>query len=61
MNKVYTSYDYSAPLRETRETQNKFKDTKPIGLFAQASKDLLQTHMESNGTGNAVNSTAIWT
>lgn len=58
---VYTSYDYSAPLRETREVQVKFSQTKLLGLFTRVSQDLLYTDMESNGTGNAVSSTAIWT
>ncbi|KAF2763002.1 beta-galactosidase precursor, partial [Pseudovirgaria hyperparasitica] len=58
---VFTSYDYSAPLRETREIQDKFKHTRLISLFTRVSKDLLSTVMESNGTGNAVNTTAIFT
>ncbi|GAB1726245.1 hypothetical protein NU195Hw_g5330t1 [Hortaea werneckii] len=57
---VYTSYDYSAPLRETREVRNKFKQTKLLGLFTRVSKDLLKTEMESNGTGNAVSSSDIY-
>ncbi|KAJ5911286.1 beta-galactosidase C [Penicillium subrubescens] len=48
---VYTSYDYAAPLRETREIQDKLKQTKLIGLFTRVSKGLLQTDMEGNGTG----------
>ncbi|EAW11155.1 glycoside hydrolase family 35 protein [Aspergillus clavatus NRRL 1] len=48
---VYTSYDYSAPLRETREIRDKLKQTKLIGLFTRVSSDLLKTHMEGNGTG----------
>ncbi|KAI9704628.1 MAG: hypothetical protein M1820_005376 [Bogoriella megaspora] len=58
---VYTSYDYSAPLRETREVQDKFKQTKLLGLFVRVTADLLETVMESNGTGNAVDNEAIWT
>ncbi|KAK7545840.1 glycoside hydrolase superfamily [Phyllosticta citricarpa] len=58
---VYTSYDYSAPLRETREIQPKFQQTKLIALFTRASKDLLKTDMESNGTGNAANTGDIYT
>ena len=57
---VYTSYDYSAPLRETREVELKFKQTKLIALFTRVSQDLLETEMESNGTGNAVSSTGIY-
>ncbi|KAJ5364416.1 beta-galactosidase C [Penicillium cataractarum] len=48
---VYTSYDYAAPLRETREIQDKLKQTKLIGLFTRVSSGLLQTAMEGNGTG----------
>ncbi|KAK4545553.1 hypothetical protein LTR36_002903 [Oleoguttula mirabilis] len=57
---VYTSYDYSAPLRETREVETKFKQTKLIGLFVRVTQDLLEAQMESNGTGNAVSSTAVY-
>ncbi|KAK5700740.1 hypothetical protein LTR97_005257 [Elasticomyces elasticus] len=57
---VYTSYDYSAPLRETREVQLKFKQTKLVGLFTRVSADLLKTEMESNGTGNAVSSSGVF-
>ncbi|RHZ62659.1 glycoside hydrolase family 35 protein [Aspergillus thermomutatus] len=48
---VYTSYDYAAPLRETREIRDKLKQTKLIGLFTRVSADLLKTYMEGNGTG----------
>lgn len=48
---VYTSYDYAAPLRETREIRDKLKQTKLLGLFTRVSSDLLQTYMEGNGTG----------
>jgi archaellum component FlaF (FlaF/FlaG flagellin family) len=74
---VYTSYDYSAPMRETREIQLKFSQmqvlhssmlnhgshscSKLIALFTRVSQDLLYTEMESNGTGNAVSSMDIWT
>ncbi|KAF2704979.1 glycoside hydrolase family 35 protein [Pleomassaria siparia CBS 279.74] len=58
---VYTSYDYAASLRETREIRDKFKQFKLIALFTRVSKDLHNTVMESNGTGNAVDNEAIWT
>lgn len=51
---VYTSYDYSAPLRETRQIQDKFYQTKLISLFTRVSTDLLKTDMIGNGTGYAV-------
>lgn len=47
---VYTSYDYSAPLRETRQIRDKLSQTKLIGLFTRVSKDLQKTDMEGNGT-----------
>ncbi|KAJ5948445.1 CAZyme family GH35 [Penicillium verhagenii] len=47
---VYTSYDYSAPLRETRELRDKIKQTKLLGLFTRVSSGLLKTDMEGNGT-----------
>ncbi|KAL4896432.1 glycoside hydrolase superfamily [Aspergillus ambiguus] len=47
---VYTSYDYGAPLRETREVRDKLKQTKLLGLFTRVSADLLKTDMEGNGT-----------
>ncbi|KAF2823181.1 hypothetical protein CC86DRAFT_355578 [Ophiobolus disseminans] len=58
---VYTSYDYAAPLRETREVRDKFKQYKLLALFTRVSKGLHNTVMESNGTANAVDNTAIWT
>lgn len=48
---VYTSYDYDAPLRETREIRDKLKQTKLLGLFTRVSSDLLKTDMVGNGTG----------
>lgn len=57
---VYTSYDYSSPLRETREVQLKFKQTKLVGLFTRNSQDLRKTVMESNGTGNSVSTSDIY-
>ncbi|KAG9232521.1 putative beta-galactosidase C [Amylocarpus encephaloides] len=58
---VYTSYDYSAPLRETRQITDKMSQTKLQGLFTRVSKDLLKTYMVGNGTGYATSSTDIWT
>lgn len=48
---VYTSYDYSAPLRETREVRDKMKQTKLLGLFTRVSAGMRKTVMEGNGTG----------
>ncbi|KAJ4326451.1 hypothetical protein N0V94_000126 [Neodidymelliopsis sp. IMI 364377] len=58
---VYTSYDYDAPIRETREVRDKFKQYKLISLFTRVSKGLHNTVMESNGTGNAVSTADVWT
>ncbi|KAF2641762.1 hypothetical protein P280DRAFT_448976 [Massarina eburnea CBS 473.64] len=58
---VYTSYDYAAPLRETREMRDKLKQYKLLTLFTRVSKGLHNTDMESNGTQNAVDSSAVWT
>jgi beta-galactosidase len=58
---VYTSYDYAAPLRETREVRDKLKQTKLLGLFTRVSSGLLQTDMEGNGTGyTSVDSIYTW-
>lgn len=54
---VYTSYDYSAPLRETRQQWDKLFQTKLIGLFTRVSSDLLETEMAGNGTGYKVTRT----
>lgn len=58
---VFTSYDYAAPLRETREVREKFKQYKLLSLFTRVSKGLQNTIMESNGTANSVDNAAIWT
>jgi hypothetical protein len=58
---VYTSYDYSAPLRETRQIQDKFKQTKLLGLFTRVSKDLLETSLAGSGAGYSVSTQAVWT
>ncbi|OJJ45757.1 hypothetical protein ASPZODRAFT_68401 [Penicilliopsis zonata CBS 506.65] len=57
---VYTSYDYSAPLRETRQIRDKLRQIKLIGLFTRVSADLRKTVMEGNGT-TYTNSSSIWT
>ncbi|KAF2092623.1 hypothetical protein NA57DRAFT_69687 [Rhizodiscina lignyota] len=58
---VFTSYDYDAPLRETREIRDKFRQMKLVGLFTRVSTGLRKTYMESNGSGNAVDTTAVYT
>ncbi|KAL1880615.1 hypothetical protein Daus18300_001226 [Diaporthe australafricana] len=58
---VYTSYDYSAPLRETRQQWDKLFQTKLVNFFASSSPDLLKTDMVGNGTGYQVSSSSIFT
>ncbi len=57
---VYTSYDYSAPLRETRQQWNKLYQTKLVNMFATSSPDLLKTEMVGNGTGFRVSDTSMF-
>ncbi|KAK7188532.1 hypothetical protein DPSP01_005498 [Paraphaeosphaeria sporulosa] len=58
---VYTSYDYSAPLRETREIQDKFKQYKLLTLFTRVSEGLANTVMETNGSAVATGNADLWT
>lgn len=58
---MYTSYDYSAPLRETRQQTAKLFQTKLVNLFATSSPDLLKTVMIGNGTGFRVSSHDVFT
>lgn len=58
---MYTSYDYDASIRETREVRDKYKQYKLISLFTRVSKGLHNTVMESNGTGNAVTTADVFT
>ncbi|KAI0155202.1 family 35 glycosyl hydrolase [Xylariaceae sp. FL1272] len=57
MTAMYTSYDYTAPLRETRQQWDKLFQTKLIGLFTRVSSGLYQTDMIGNGTGYKLSST----
>ncbi|CAI0652527.1 unnamed protein product, partial [Colletotrichum noveboracense] len=57
---VYTSYDYSAPLRETREQWSKLFQTKLISLFTRVSGELLKVEMVGNGTGYQLSSTSAF-
>jgi beta-galactosidase len=57
---VYTSYDYSAPLRETREQWTKIFQTKLVNMFATSSPALLETYMVGNGTGYRVSSEGVF-
>ncbi|KAF7298956.1 Glycoside hydrolase family 35 protein [Mycena indigotica] len=42
-NLIATSYDYSAPIEESRLIGDKYYETKLIGLFFRAAKDLVMT------------------
>lgn len=48
-------------MSETRQVTDKFRHFKLLALWTRVSKGLHKTIMESNGTGNAVNSSEIWT
>jgi hypothetical protein len=58
---VYTSYDYSAPLRETRQQWNKLFQTKLVNMFAASSPDLLKTVMVGNGTNYKTSTKDVFT
>ncbi|QDS68173.1 hypothetical protein FKW77_010438 [Venturia effusa] len=59
---VYTSYDYHAPLQETRQIRNSFRQTKLLALFTRVSSDLLKTDLIGFGPGGfIVNSKAVTT
>ncbi|KAF2223274.1 glycoside hydrolase superfamily [Elsinoe ampelina] len=57
---VFTSYDYSAALRETRQVRDKLSHNKLIGLFTRVSSGLLRNDMEGNGTAYTSNA-AVFT
>ncbi|KAG6844574.1 hypothetical protein H0H87_005789 [Tephrocybe sp. NHM501043] len=42
-NVVATSYDYSAPIQESRQISDKYYETKILGLFFRAADDLTRT------------------
>lgn len=54
------SYDYAAPLKETRRITSKLSQIKLIGLFTRVSKDLLKTEMVGNGSGFATSTAGIY-
>ncbi|KAE9985392.1 hypothetical protein BLS_008331 [Venturia inaequalis] len=59
---VYTSYDYHAPLQETRQIRNSFRQSKLLALFTRVSTDLLKTDLIGYGAGGfVVNSKAVTT
>ncbi|KAI7240550.1 glycoside hydrolase family 35 protein [Hortaea werneckii] len=52
---VGTSYDYSAPIAETRMLTDKYSETKLLSYFVRAAKDLTKTEKAGNGTTNFTN------
>ncbi|KAJ7134655.1 glycoside hydrolase superfamily [Mycena epipterygia] len=54
-NLVSTSYDYSAPIQESRIIADKFSETKLIGLFFRAAEDLVMTDRTNFSTAVATN------
>ena len=52
---VATSYDYSSPISESRTIGDKYAETKLIGLFFRAARDLTKTDLIGNGTQYANN------
>lgn len=57
---VGTSYDYSAPVSETRLIGDKYSETKLLSYFVRAAKDLTLIERGSNGTNLTTNS-AVFT
>ncbi|KAK3072346.1 hypothetical protein LTR53_006996 [Teratosphaeriaceae sp. CCFEE 6253] len=47
---VGTSYDYSAPVSESRLLTDKYSETKLLSLFIRAAKDLTKVEKAGNGT-----------
>ncbi|CAJ2507467.1 Uu.00g086530.m01.CDS01 [Anthostomella pinea] len=52
MPTVGTSYDYSAPISESRLLTNKYSETKLLSYFVRAAKDLTMVEKAGNGTTN---------
>lgn len=52
MPTVGTSYDYSAPIAETRLLTDKYSETKLLSYFVRAAKDLTMVEKAGNGTTN---------
>jgi hypothetical protein len=56
-NSAYTSpasYDYGAPISETRELTSKYPELKRQGLFLRSSPEFYKTNWMGNNTGDAV-------
>lgn len=57
---VGTSYDYSAPIAESRLIGDKYSETKLLSYFIRAAKDLTHVERANNGTNLTTNS-AVFT
>ena len=55
---VGTSYDYSAPISETRLIGDKYSETKLLSYFLRAAKDLTMVERAGNGTTKFTTSNA---
>ncbi|CZR58948.1 related beta-galactosidase B [Phialocephala subalpina] len=53
MPQVATSYDYSAPISETRAIGDKYHETKLFAQFLRVARDLTKVDLINNGTGYA--------
>ncbi|KAK4543214.1 hypothetical protein LTR36_005764 [Oleoguttula mirabilis] len=60
MPTVGTSYDYSAPIAETRLLTDKYSETKLLSYFIRAAKDLTMVEKAGNGTANFTGSTEVF-
>ncbi|KAK4569364.1 hypothetical protein LTR86_003127 [Recurvomyces mirabilis] len=49
---VGTSYDYSAPISESRQLTDKYSETKLLSYFIRSAKDLTMVERAGNGTTN---------
>lgn len=57
---VGTSYDYSAPIAESRLLRDKYSETKLLSYFVRAAKDLTMVERGANGT-NLTSNAAVFT
>ena len=60
MPTVGTSYDYSAPISEPRTVGDKYSETKLLGFFLRAAKDLTRIERGGNGTTNYTGNAAVF-
>lgn len=58
---VGTSYDYSAPISESRLVGDKYSETKLLSYFLRAAKDLTKVEHGVNGTTNLTGNPNVFT